>query len=195
MNGKDAIIAKIIDDAEKTAAGVIAEAEAKAKTIIDEANNLADEYRRERLAGLDEEKELIRERRESVAHLDVKKQYLKEKQNAINKVMDTALEKLSKLNDKEYTALIVSMLDNYAEDNDGLIFAKAKDKLFDNAFVEKYAKSSGKRVKFEGYGDFSGGVILTKNGIDKNLTFDTILEDFRAERQAEIAARLFSDEQ
>lgn len=195
MNGKDAIIAKIIDDAEKTAAGVIAEAEAKAKSIIDEANNLAEEYRRERLAGLDEEKDLIRERRESVARLDVKKRYLNERQNAINKVMEKAEQKLASLSDKEYTALIISMLDNYAEDNDGLIFAKSKEKLFDKAFVEKYAKSSGKKVSLIGYGDFLGGVILTKNGIDKNLTFDTILQDFRAERQAEIAARLFEDEQ
>jgi len=195
MNGKDAIIAKIIDDAEKTAAGVIAEAEAKAKAIIDEANNLAEEYRRDKLSGLDEEKELIRKRRESVAQLDVKKRYLNERQNAINKVMERAEAKLVALSDKDYTALILSMLDNYAEDNDGLIFAKGKEKLFDKAFVEKYAKSSGKKLTLNGYGDFKGGVILTKNGIDKNLTFDTLLEDFKAERQAEIAQRLFKDEQ
>lgn len=195
MNGKDAIIAKIIDDAEKAAADVIAEAEAKAKAIIGEADNLAEEYRREHLAGLDEEKKLILERRQAVARLDVKKRYLEEKQNGVNKVMEQAERKLNALSDKEYVALITSMLDNYAEDGDGLIFSKSKEKLFDKTFVKKYAESSGKKVTFNGYGDFKGGMILTKNGIDKNLTFDTILQDFRTERQAEIAARLFDDEQ
>jgi|GEM_PF-298591 len=192
MNGKEAIIAKIISDAEKAAAGVIEEAKAKAQGVIDEANGLADEYRHKFLDGIDTEKANILRRRKTVAELDINKLFLSAKQKAIDEVMSRVRAQLVGMSDKEYTALVSAMLERYAEDGEEVIFPSVKKKLFGKAFVDGFNAKSGKKLVFNGnYGDFCGGIILANGGIYKNLTFELEVDEARERYEREIADKLF----
>ena len=168
MEGKEAIIQKILNDAKAEADRIVAEADAYAESIIGKAQaeakakvqaaeKLAEENGREYVG-----------RRITVAGLDLKKARLNAKTALLDKVYEESVRRLSTLPDKDYKKLISGMLDAAAEDGDTVTVA-------------------------ENYGDFSGGVILSGGGVDKNLTLEVEVGLLREETESEIATLLFKE--
>lgn len=187
MTGKDAIIEKILSDARAKANSTLEEAEAYGKGITETAENDVRIYREKNMRESYEEREEIIRRKITVANLEVKKNILAKKQELIKKAFDEAVVLIKK---DGYENLLVNML-SYAEDGDTVYFSESDKELVDGKWFEKRCKELGKKLTFGGYGDFSGGIIISGDGNDKNLSLEVELKSVREEYEPKIAAVLF----
>ncbi|MFR6055867.1 MAG: hypothetical protein ACLUHK_04655, partial [Eubacteriales bacterium] len=93
MDGKEAIIERIIGDAEKKADALLREAENGAKESAREAEEWIGEYLSAQRKLLKEECENVVSRRKTVAELDCRKVLLNAKQEVISEVFARALKR------------------------------------------------------------------------------------------------------
>lgn len=188
---KEAILERIISDAQAAADATVAEAEGRAAKIIAEAEARAARDRQGTSAIIAERSKAIADGKAAAARLDAAKVMLAAKRGVIDAVYARALEKLKALPQKDAVRLAEGLLLSYAEDGDELVFATNfayKAQVLKLAVVaEKNLKNSGKTA------DIDGGFILIGKNSDKDLSYGALLALDREERQAEIAAKLFSD--
>ncbi len=188
---KEAILERIISDAQAAADATVAEAEGRAAEIIAEAEARATRDRQGTSAIIAERSKAIADGKAAAARLDAAKVMLAAKRGVIDAVYARALEKLKALPQKDAVRLAEGLLLSYTEDGDELVFATNfayKAQVLKLAVVaEKKLKNSGKTA------DIDGGFILIGKNSDKDLSYGALLALDREERQAEIAAKLFSD--
>ena len=188
---KEAILERIISDAQAAADATVAEAEGRAAEIIAEAEARAARDRQGTSAIIAERSKAIADGKAAAARLDAAKVMLAAKRGVIDAVYARALEKLKALPQKDAVRLAEGLLLSYAEDGDELVFATNfayKAQVLKLAVVaDKNLKNSGKTA------DIDGGFILIGKNSDKDLSYGALLALDREERQAEIAAKLFSD--
>ena len=188
---KEAILERIISDAQAAADATVAEAEGRAAEIIAEAEARAARDRQGTSAIIAERSKAIADGKAAAARLDAAKVMLAAKRGVIDAVYAGALEKLKALPQKDAVRLAEGLLLSYAEDGDELVFATNfayKAQVLTLAVVtERNLKNSGKTA------DIDGGFILIGKNSDKDLSYGALLALDREERQAEIAAKLFSD--
>ncbi len=195
MAGTEAIINKIIADAKAKAEQILEQAKVDSQAVLDSA---VTECEQNTKACMSKKQAVIDEtiaRRKTVAELDVKKIVLKAKKDAIDKAFDLAKEDLVNLSSADYLKLVSSMIETYVEDGDIVtISSKDKDIITDKLVKDIASKKGVKLTLSKEYGDFTGGVILSNNGIDKNLTFDVELKVLREELETTIASMIFDKE-
>ena len=195
MAGTEAIINKILADAKAKAEQILTQANVDSEAVLDNAKKECDKntnnVNAKKQAVVDE----TISRRQTVAELDVKKIVLKAKKDAIDKAFILAKENLVNLPSADYLKLVSSMIETYVEDGDTVtISAKDKDIITDKLVEDIASKKGVKLTLNKEYGDFIGGVILSNNGIDKNLTFDVELKVLREELETTIANMIFDKE-
>lgn len=189
MEGKDAIIARIIGDAKKRADVLDAEADANVKASLADAGEWAENYKNTQRELLKAETENIVSRRKTVAELDCRKAMLSAKQEVIGAVLSRALAKALGFGKEKYLSVVEKLIEENAEKGDTIILAKGspveeKD-IAALPVVKELALSLG------GSGDFSGGVFLTNGVCDKDLSFAAVIAAQKDELEAEISEKLF----
>lgn len=191
MNNKEAIIQKIIDDANAQAQKNLDEANETAAQIIARAQKQADRY----LADNSDKEDMLYneslQRGEVVAGLDCKKILQGAKKQIIDKAFDEALQAV--VDDKKtYLALLQAMILSCCESGDEVIVASGDDKIVTKKLIADLAKKSGKSIKkSEELGDFKGGVILSGEKYDKNLTLELELSLIKEKLESKIEEILF----
>lgn len=194
MDGKDAIIQKILNDATAQAEAMTAEANAYAKRIIDETavSNKAAVVTAQKQAEVNGTEYIAR--RMIVCELDIKKQKLAVKKDMLDKVFDQAAIKIRSIKPELYKKVITGMLDESAADGDIITVAKADAKLIDESFIKDFAKNKGIKLTLDKeLGNFLGGFILHSEGVDKNLSFEVEIKALREEYESEIAQLIFDE--
>ena len=188
---KQAIIDKILSDANDKAGQILASQQAKA----DEISRAADEdcklwLKQEEDAASAMTRDSL-ERAKTVAELDAKKLLLGARAHIIDSVFERALEKLVALDDAAMKKLLLSLLKN-ADDGDSIVLNARGRELLKKDDIAEFAKKKKLTLSLdESVGDFAGGLILRGNGIDKNLTFEVELALIRDSAVAEIAKQIF----
>ncbi|MDD4291142.1 MAG: V-type ATP synthase subunit E family protein [Clostridia bacterium] len=181
---------------------ILANADTKAKGITDEANARAAEItanaRSEVTAAINRFNEQtpsfvegVTERAVAVAKLDVKKDELGKKRELLNKAYVDAASAINRLPDDEYLKFIASMLNKYAEEGEKLVVAGRDKARVTQAFLDKNVKI---KLEIVGYGQFEGGVVLTTPKYDKNLTTDVIVGELVENSEKQVARILFDGE-
>ncbi len=190
MEGKEAIIKKILDDAQTKATDIVAEASQTSDNAISQAKEWAKNYT------LAEEKRLQRdikdifERKLTVAQLDVRKAILGDKQNLINKAFELAREKLCAMPKNDYLAFVSRLIEEHAEDGDAIVLSN--DGVLTAKDVEGLPVYKAKSLKIsQEKGNFKGGVLLIGKASDKSLTFADIIEGIKEDEVASVADLLF----
>ena len=187
---EQAIVDKIIADAEEEAKAIIADAEKKAEEIISEASLRAERRKQGEKASAEKKAESILEGKAATARLDSAKILLGEKRAVIDEVYARALKSLLDLGKADCLHLTQKLLEEYAEEGDEVLFADSfkyapeASKL--DIVKEKKLKISAKRA------DIDGGMLLIGKNSDKDLSYSALLSADREEYQAEIAAKVFS---
>lgn len=190
MEGKQAILNKILEDANLAVNEINSNAKTQSEQIISQAKAWADEYVTENKKVLEKEKKEIVERKLTVAELDVRKLTLKAKQGLVDDAFNIALDKLRSLGKTYYKKIVVSLLEENAEKDDEIVLScdgvMSQKDLSDEDIVKKLS------LKFsDKYGDFKGGVKLIGKVSDKDLTFESIIANVREEKTSEVANLLF----
>lgn len=188
---KQAIIEKILSDADAQARATIEEAEKKADEIISLAAEQCKSYLARNKSDIDRAVKEVAERAETVAELDARKLLLKAKSEVLDEVYALALKKAHELDKADYKKVVEGML-KFAEDGDKVTVSAREKGIVTKKMVDDAAKAKGAKLTLDSeYGDFDGGVLLTGNGIDKNFTFEVEFALLRDATEAKIAKELF----
>ena len=193
MQGKEAIIEKIISDATVRGEAVIDDAKFKATEIENVAKavcaSMADNAEKERAAAVND----VLTRSKTVAELDAKKLLFDAKNQVVALTFETALNKVKNLPKEKYAKLVMGML-SMAEDGDVVTISKReKDVLTESVIKEFAAKKKIKLTLNKEFGEFDGGIILSGSGVDKNLTFETEFQLLEDELEETVAKKLFAE--
>lgn len=186
---KEAIVERIISDAQAEAQALVAEAEKKAEAAVAAASLRAETTKADTEKEVAARAKAIAEGKAATARLDSAKILLGEKRRVIDTVYARALEKLLALSEKECLSLTALLLERYAEEGDEIEFAENyifPDKAVSLPVVkQKKLTVSSRRAKID------GGFLLRGTVSDKDLSYGALLGADREEHQAEIAAELF----
>ncbi len=188
---KEAIIQKIISDAEIRANSFIEEQKDKADDIIAEAAEQCKTYYYAFKNETDKAAADIAARAETVAELDAKKIKLAAKQKILDGVFSAALEKLLACDKAELKKLLIGMLDE-AEDGDTVTLGKRQKGILTVADINAVAKRKGIALALsDKEGEFDG-MVLSGAGVDKNFTFRSEISLLRDRVETKIAKELFA---
>lgn len=188
---KEAIIDKILSDANLKGDAIIGEANEKADEIISLAAKQCKDYLYQSKTEIDRLTLEIDERSRSVAELDARKLLLAAKTQVLDSVYAKTLEKLRNLDKEQYSALIFSMLEN-AKDGDVVTVSEREKDIVTKESLADFAKKKGISLTLaDKFGDFDGGVIISENGIDNNFTLEVEVALLREQTETKIAKEIF----
>ncbi len=193
MNGKQAIIDKIIGDAtakaEQIAAEALEKADAIAKKAEETAQGIIAEGESKKKAAFD----TVIANSAVVANLDCKKSLLTAKTGLIGDAFGRAAEVL-RADKKKYCDLVGKMIALGAEDGDKVRIAEQDKEILTKSFVDSIAKKCKIKLTLDKkYAPIAGGVILVGKNYDKNLSLDLELQTLREECEGEVASVLFGE--
>lgn len=188
---KEAIIDKILSDANLKGDAIIGEANEKADEIISLAAKQCKDYLYKSKTEIDRLTLEIDERSRSVAELDARKLLLAAKTQVLDLVYAKTLEKLRNLDKEQYSALIFSMLEN-AKDGDVVTVSEREKDIVTKESLADFAKKKGISLTLaDKFGDFDGGVIISENGVDNNFTLEVEVALLREQTETKIAKEIF----
>ena len=188
---KEAIIDKILSDANLKGDAIIGEANEKANEIISLAANQCKDYLYKSKTEIDRLTLEIDERSRSVAELDARKLLLAAKAQVLDSVYAKTLEKLRNLDKEQYSALIFSMLEN-AKNGDVVTVSEREKDIVTKESLADFAKKKGISLTLaDKFGDFDGGVIISENGVDNNFTLEVEVALLREQTETKIAKEIF----
>jgi len=190
MNDNQAIIRKIISDAEEYASAAIATAESQAAAATEEADRVADEYARAEREAAEKEGESLLSRRATIARLDGKKAMLKAKQQIVAAVFDRVLEKLCSAPEDKYYALVKTGVQRYAEKGDTVLLSE--NAPFGAERLAAELSSAGITVVKNG--KFKGGAIVSGVNRDTDLSFEALVADYYEKHSGDVARAIFGNE-
>ena len=190
MEGKEAIINKIIEDANEKALAIVNKATDASNEKIAQAKNWAEEYTKAQEKLLEQELFDIVERRKTVAKLDSRKISLAVKQELIDATFNKALDLLLRSSKDEYLALVERLINEYADDGDAIVLCD------DNVLSVSDVKGFEAYTRFnmsicEKRGSFKGGVLLIGKTCDKDLSFEALIKSKKEEYSKSISESLF----
>lgn len=188
---REAIVERILSDANAEADAIRREAEEKAAGVIAAASARAEQGRREAEAEVKVRAEDVMKRRAAAARLDSAKLLLAEKRRVLDGVYEAAFARLKGLDEEDALALAGRLLEEYAEEGDEILFAADYPYV---AFVARLPVVAEKKLTLSPErAEIGGGFVLRGKTSDKDLSYGALLAADREEHQAEIAAELFKD--
>ena len=192
MSGKEAIIQKIVAQANEKAAKLLEDAQGRATAVLQDATEQIEQSRKFADAKAKEDAAEVLRRRKSVADLEVRKYRLAVKQQMMDTAFSKAHQAVLNMDDKAYLQLISKLLAEYAENGEELTVSKRDAKRITQAVVDA-AVADRKVTLSKVPGDFEGGFVLSKEGYEKNVTLEILLQTLRQEIEPQIAAVLFEE--
>lgn len=190
MNNGSCIIDAIIGEANAAAESNIAAAAARAEEITSTARaKIAVDINNFNIKKTSIIEEIVN-RKKMVANIDAKKQNLNNKMHIIDEVFAGAPEAIH--SDKRYPEFLKKLIEDNAEDGDTVIICKTDSKTVNKAFIDSLKQTKGININLsKEFGDFVGGVIISNNNYDKNLTLESIVKQLRGDMEMEMATVLF----
>lgn len=184
MAGIDEILNMIELQQQQTENSIITAANRKATAIAKEGREKADEAYSDSLKSSKEKLAQFYENTISSIDAEMKRRVLACKVECIGAVIEKTLEKLNKLPDKEYFAVMERLLEKKLTSGDGVLSLSKRDLARAGDFGKKaaeLAKKAGGTVKLsDKAADIENGFILTYGLISENCSFRAIIE---AERE------------
>lgn len=184
----DSIKERIMEEAQSYADGCVNDANFRVEALLEETRIEAEKIKNDANIKAEKDSKTLVERRESVAGLEARKMQLFAKQEIIQESFDKALEKLQKLDEKEYIAFLTNRLSCFESDG-GEIMLSSDD-------LSKYGEKL--RKKFDGVFtvcnepvDIKGGFLLKQGSISINASVEKLVENEREELTGDIADILF----
>lgn len=186
---EQAIVDRIISDAQKEAEAIIAEAERKAEETVSAASLNAERVKKGVQTEVKQKADGIFDGKSATARLDGAKILLGEKRGVIDQVYARALQGLNALKEGDAVYLANRLLSAYAEEGDEIVFAQ--NYSYKNSVgALPVVKEKGLKVCAK-QADIDGGFILVGKNSDKDLSYGALLALDREQNQADIASRIF----
>ena len=198
MTGIDKITAHIEADAQAEAKSLLDDAYAKAKDSIAEYDKLAhDEYVRIIQEGVKDCEDKV-QRMQRLANMEAKKEVLAEKQDIIQKAFLSAQDRIVNLPEVEYIEFLATLASSSAKTGQAEIILNQRDK---DKYGLRLLKAANEKLNANGIagnlqlseyiGKFAGGLILKQGSIEINCTIEILIELCKDEMSAQLSEVLF----
>ena len=194
MNGIEKITQRIQSDAQAGIDRVLSEARTQAAEITAKYKAQADAEAAQ-IAAKNEQAAAEREERlAGTAQMEARKLALAAKQEMVEKAYDLALQKLSRLPQEKYIAVLAELLaEASSTGKEEVIFSPRDRQAVGKAAVEQANKAAGKKLTLSGETrDIQGGFILRAENVEVNCAFDTLVRLQKAETAGAVARKLFA---
>ncbi|EYE88353.1 hypothetical protein Q428_08575 [Fervidicella metallireducens AeB] len=189
---------RLLNDDRAKANEIEKEAKTKADEILNAAKNKAETIFEEMKAKAEKDGKERKERLIARAQLEARNQLLSSKQEAIDKVLEAAKNKLENMSSEDYSSFIECMLLNNIETGDEEVILSQKDKARINPDVVENVNrklvSNGKKGQIklvDEVRNIQSGFILKKGGLEINCSIDSQIRILRDSLEGEIANLLF----
>ena len=190
---------KILEEAKHKEKEIAAYAESEKEKILSSKIKEAEDERKLILLKAEEEAKTKKERIISSTTLKVRNEKLEIKQKLISEVFDKALEELCSMNSSKLKNFIKhTILDLDIEGDETIILNEDGKSKIDDKFVEDLnfiflARNKKGELKVrEENGNFKGGFIVEKNGVEINSTFESLMDSMKDELEYEVSKALFN---
>ena len=191
VNVGEALVEKILEDANAKAHSIVDDAENYCESALTKAKSTAEENAAEDIARANAVAESIIENKRTLTKIEVKKDALTCRREIVESVYAVTLEKLLKMKKTEYIGLIDALIGKYAQKGDVVILSENAPATAKEVASAKNAAKLGLSV--EKTGNFSGGIILSGEKFDKDLTFTALVDSIKESTETEIAEKLFGN--
>ncbi len=188
MDGKEAIIAKIREEAENNAARIISEAKNAHAQALAQAQAQADLVSERKKVAARAECEAVVLRAVTLARLECRKSTLEKKQAVLKEAYSLAREKLLS-DEKAYREFYADIIKTNAEDGDAVSVGDGDEKVLD----AKWLKSAAPTLELSKEKHSGRGVILVGKSASKVFTLDVIFALLREKTESRVAEILFGD--
>lgn len=190
---------KILEEAKYKEKEIAAYAESEKEKILSSKIKEAEDERKLILLKAEEEAKTKKERIISSTTLKVRNEKLEIKQKLISEVFDKALEELCSMNSSKLKNFIKhTILDLDIEGDETIILNEDGKSKIDDKFIEDLnfiflARNKKGELKVrEENGNFKGGFIVEKNGVEINNTFESLMDSMKDELEYEVSKALFN---
>lgn len=196
MSNINNMTSKIIKDAEEKSKVILASAEEEKNKILSKKINIANELKSEIVMKSEMEAKSKKERMISGAMLKARNSKLAVKQEAIQSIFTKSIEKLNNLSKEEFVAFVRNAILSLGEIGDqNLILNKEGIEAVDANIINEINTSLGNKGNItlsNEIGNFKGGFILEKDGVEMNNTYDALVSSLVDELELEVASVLFN---
>lgn len=190
---------KILEEAKHKEKEIVTYAESEKEKILSSKIKEADDEKKLILLKAEEEAKTKKERIISSTTLKVRNEKLEIKQKLISEVFEKALEELCSMNSSRLKNFIKhTILDLDIEGDETIILNEDGKSKIDDKFVEDLnfiflARNKKGELKVrEENGNFKGGFIVEKNGVEINNTFESLMDSMKDELEYEVSKALFN---
>lgn len=189
------LTSKILKDAEERKESILSSAEEEKNKILSKKIAKAKELEREIIQKAEAEAKSKKDRILSSAKLRVRNNKLSAKQDVIQEVFEKSIDSLASISGDDFLRFIkhsILSLGKIGEQN--LILNKNGLEVVDLTFIYDLNQSLGENgnIKLsQNPGNFKGGFILEKDGIEINNTYEALVSSLKNELEFEVASVLF----
>lgn len=196
MSGLDKMKARILEEAQQSAAEILEKAQKDSEAALASAREAADVRAAEIEKRAEREAAEYEKRAEASIDMRRKRAYLEAKQEVIHSVIQTAYEKVLNLDSEAYFALLEKMLEKYILPGEGVIcFAKRDLDRMPEGFSGKVktaaAAKGGSLVLSPEPAELDGGFLLVYGGIEENCGIKAIFDSMKEELSDQVNRMLF----
>ena len=190
------LTSKILKDAEERKESILASGEEEKEKILSKKLAKAKELQEEIIKKATAEAKSKKERILSSASLKVRNDKLLAKQEVIKEVFEKSIEKLSSVSGNELLDFVRKSILSLGEIGEQtMTLNKNGMDVVDLTFMYELNQALGEKgnIKLsQEVGNFKGGFILEKDGIQINNTFEALVSSLKDELEFEVARALFN---
>ena len=198
MSNINNLTSKILSEAREKSEAILKTAHEEEERLIANRIQEAAVVEEETLIKADNEAKALRARIISNAQLMTRNRNLAAKQQVISEIFQNALQGLSDLPQEEYLTFIKNSIIKMPVSGNLDIILNQKSKSFvttefiDALNRELIEKSKEVKIKINtNNGNFQGGFVLEKNGVEINSTFEALISSLRDELEHQVTSALF----
>lgn len=191
---KENLLQKIKDDTAEEIQRILSEANRRAEASKQESEETLRRFEQSELEKAEKTAKESEKQTRMLAEIEAKKTMLKAKREVIDMAVERANQKMLSLSDDEYIEWITTLIEHKASDGDQVVISKNDAKRITADLISEISAKTGKKITLNPVlGGFSGGIILTQNGCDKNMTLETALSEIEQDYILKISTKLFSN--
>lgn len=196
MKGIDNIVKAILDDAKADVKATKQQTQKQIKQMSDKSKAEV----QKQLTTLDKETSKrqaeLKRREKTIMDVEIRRNKLMVKRQMVDQSFDMAYTALCHLEGSDYNDIVVSMMLSAAESGQEEIVV-GTDKSIDQKLIDtvnnklKSKNRVGQLTLSKDNGDFAGGFVLRKDGIETNCTFSMLIKQVKPQIESEVANILF----
>lgn len=200
MLSTDSIRNKILDDARKSAAQLLSDADVRAQKTRAASDKRIADARAKAMSDAQAQGDEMRDRMLRMAELDMRKELLGAKREVIDEAFNKALERMRQMDVATAREFAKKQLLLSASGTETVVFSKDDERVFTPEFIDgvnaelKRLGRAGNLKISDKRRETGGGFILSDGGADIMCTYEALMSEARAGIEGDVLKLLFPEQ-